>query len=247
MCHHQRDPDQTTCVEAVMATESNTTIISRKEAIRIGLPRYFTGKACKNGHIAERGTSRGTCFSCHKEWRGNNPGKLRAWKAAYRAANPDLHIKEAKSREARRPGIDAARAKARRDADPERERQIRRRSYTRRKDCPKFRLDAAMRAGICASIKKGDKRGRRSYDLLGYRRRELMAHLEALFSPGMSWENYGEWHIDHVVPLAAFNFTTCDCFDFKRAWRLSNLQPLWAHENMKKSAKISTPFQPSLL
>jgi hypothetical protein len=62
----------------------------------------------------------------------------------------------------------------------------------------------------------------------------------------MSWENYGEWQIDHIIPLAAFNYETPFDMDFQRAWSLSNLQPLWALENMSKGDKLSKPFQPSL-
>lgn len=46
----------------------------------------------------------------------------------------------------------------------------------------------------------------------------------------------GEWHIDHIVPLSAFDITTEDSDGFKRAWALSNLRPLWAAENLKKSS-----------
>ena len=73
-----------------------------------------------------------------------------------------------------------------------------------------------------------------------------MAHLEVRFQPGMSWDNYGEWHIDHIVPLAAFNYETPDDLDFGRAWALENLQPLWAKENIRKWCRLERPFQPSL-
>lgn len=73
-------------------------------------------------------------------------------------------------------------------------------------------------------------------------------HLERQFLPGMTWENHGRfgWHIDHIIPLSAFNFETPDHIDFKRAWALSNLQPLWWQDNLKKRAKIEGAFQPSL-
>lgn len=55
----------------------------------------------------------------------------------------------------------------------------------------------------------------------------------------MSWENYGRdgWHIDHRVPLAAFKFNTPDDPDFKVAWALTNLQPMWATDNFSKGAR----------
>lgn len=63
----------------------------------------------------------------------------------------------------------------------------------------------------------------------------------------MSWEKLPEIHIDHKIPLAVFNFNTAEDCDFKRAWALENLQPLWAKDNLSKGAKLENPFQPSLL
>jgi hypothetical protein len=63
----------------------------------------------------------------------------------------------------------------------------------------------------------------------------------------MSWENYGKWHIDHRIPIDAFNFTCPEDIDFTQCWALRNLRPLWAVDNIKKSNKLEKPFQPSLL
>ena len=90
------------------------------------------------------------------------------------------------------------------------------------------------------------KYGKRTFDLLGYSVEDLMAHLEKQFKPGMSWDNYGEWHIDHIIPKVAFNVSSYDDFDFKRCWALKNLQPLWARENHMKRDKLQRPFQPAL-
>ena len=55
---------------------------------------------------------------------------------------------------------------------------------------------------------------------------------------GMTWENYGEWHVDHKLPITSFNFTTVFDDDFKKCWALDNLQPMWGNENISKSNKI---------
>jgi len=65
----------------------------------------------------------------------------------------------------------------------------------------------------------------------------LKLHLEGKFEKGMSWANYGKWHIEHKIPIQAFNVTTIECEDFKKCWSLSNLQPMWAIENFKKGIK----------
>ena len=103
---------------------------------------------------------------------------------------------------------------------------------------PKGHLEFTMRSAVRRAIGGNIKAGKRTFDLLGYTVDDLKYHLEAQFSVGMSWENYGEWHIDHRLPLASFNYETPDCPDFKRAWSLPNLQPLWAKENMSKGAKV---------
>lgn len=82
--------------------------------------------------------------------------------------------------------------------------------------------------------------------LVGYTTEDLIKHLEHQFQSGMTWENYGKWHIDHRIPVVAFNFNTQEDIDFKRCWALSNLQPLWAQENSHKGASIDKPFQPAL-
>jgi hypothetical protein len=56
----------------------------------------------------------------------------------------------------------------------------------------------------------------------------------------MSWENRKEWHIDHIRPMAAFKFTSTKDAGFRKCFALSNLQPLWAHENCMKDAWWST-------
>jgi len=76
-----------------------------------------------------------------------------------------------------------------------------------------------------------------TFEHFDFTKEELFAHIESLFTDGMSWDNMSEWHIDHIRPVASFNFTSEDCEDFKECWALSNLQPLWASDNSKKGAK----------
>ena len=73
--------------------------------------------------------------------------------------------------------------------------------------------------------------------LLGCSSEFLRQHLERQFKPGMSWENHGQWHLDHIKPCASFDLSKPEqqriCFNYK------NLQPLWAIDNMKKGAKLN--------
>lgn len=115
----------------------------------------------------------------------------------------------------------------------------------RRKADHKLRLNHRIGSSIGRCL-RGAK-GRRSWQkLVGYTMEDLVRHLEKHFQPGMSWENFGRWHIDHVIPLSAFNFSAPEHLDFRRAWALSNLLPMWASDNMRKHAKIDRDFQPFL-
>lgn len=90
---------------------------------------------------------------------------------------------------------------------------------------------------IHACLKRGAKGGERTEALVGWTIAELRTHLERQFLPSMSWQNMGEWHIDHIVPLSSFAITAADCPELKRAWALTNLRPLWAKDNIKKGAR----------
>jgi len=78
------------------------------------------------------------------------------------------------------------------------------------------------------------KNGRHWESLVGYTLDDLIKHLESLFLPGMTWENYGEWHIDHIRPVSSFSFESVEDPEFKKCFALYNLQPLWAKENCRK-------------
>jgi len=110
---------------------------------------------------------------------------------------------------------------------------------------PQFRLSRNMSRVIGRSLK--NKKGAHWEELVGYTIENLIKHLEKQFVNGMTWENYGEWHLEHKTPQSVFNYTDPGHRDFKRCWALKNLQPMWAKDNLKKGAKLDKHFQPSLL
>lgn len=111
---------------------------------------------------------------------------------------------------------------------------------------PKKRLNRSISCSIRNSIKLGHKNKKHWESLVGFSLQELMKHLEKQFENGMTWENYGEWHIDHKIPISVFNYSEPEHIDFKKCWNLKNLQPMWATENISKSNKLQKPFQQSL-
>ncbi len=103
---------------------------------------------------------------------------------------------------------------------------------------PLQKINARMRALLrSVLVRKGIKKTSKTYTLLGYTGEELIQHLESQFTNGMSWDNMNEWHIDHIRPVASFNYDSTDHPDFKKCWALNNLQPLWATDNIRKGDK----------
>lgn len=100
------------------------------------------------------------------------------------------------------------------------------------------RLRVRLSRVICDA---GAVRSGRSRELIGCDPAFLRSYLEAKFKPGMSWERRAEIHIDHILPCSAFDLTDPEqqrwCFHY------SNLQPLWAAENIQKADLIPQPHQ----
>jgi hypothetical protein len=149
-----------------------------------------------------------------------------------------------------------AKRKAEREADPQgarqRERQrylkyrhgknayMRRYYHEKLKRKPGYRLRLNMTKAVNIAL-KGGKNGRSWENLVGYTIKELIAHLEILFQPGMDWSNYGKgagkWSLDHKRPVSSFNIVSTADPDFRDCWALKNLQPLWDADNISKGNK----------
>lgn len=100
-----------------------------------------------------------------------------------------------------------------------------------------FKLQKNLRSRLCNAIKRNYKTGSAIRDL-GCSISQLKTHLEAQFQPGMTWDNWNRkgWHIDHIRPLSSFNLE--DPEQLKLACHYTNLQPLWAEDNLNKSNKV---------
>lgn len=97
-----------------------------------------------------------------------------------------------------------------------------------------FRLAYILRSRLRTALNKKYKAGSAVKDL-GCSIEELKAYLESKFQEGMTWENHSQtgWHIDHIKPLSRFDLS--DREQFLEACHYSNLQPLWAGDNLSKS------------
>jgi hypothetical protein len=96
-----------------------------------------------------------------------------------------------------------------------------------------FRIKSLFRSAVLQSFKRiGLNKPTNTEKLMGCTAEEAKAHIESLFQEGMTWENYGEWHIDHIRPVCTFTEV-----DIHLMNNIKNLQPLWAEDNFKKSSK----------
>lgn len=108
----------------------------------------------------------------------------------------------------------------------------------------RYREDHRFRAAVCMRrmlnkfIKRsGGKKPGRTHEVLGYSYDEFKRHIEIQFERGMSWDNYGEWHIDHIIPVAEhirrgeMDPAVVNC--------LTNLRPMWAKDNIRKSDSLT--------
>lgn len=101
---------------------------------------------------------------------------------------------------------------------------------------PKFRLSSNFSRNMRAGLDSG-KGGKKWETLVGYKLDDLVKHLERQFLPGMTIENHGKWHIDHIRPISSFSYSSYDDAEFLDCWSLSNLRPLWAKDNISKHSK----------
>lgn len=158
-----------------------------------------------------------------KAWRDANKGRVREANLAYRASGYKSTAAVAKWRQENLIEVRKKQAEKMRK---------------RRAEEPEFALKCRLRGRI-RHMARG-RAGRSTVELLGYTAKQLRDHLERQFVRGMGWHNMGEWEIDHIIPIAAFNIATVDDPDFKVCWALTNLRPLWAHENRAKNDKVLT-------
>lgn len=113
------------------------------------------------------------------------------------------------------------------------------RSYYRYNEPTKM-LNARVGTQMRKHLQKvGEKKTKSKCLITGWEIEDLVVHLKDLFEGGMSLENYGEWEIDHIVPLSLIPFTSEDDPLFVRAWGLENLAPLWATDNNRKRNSLT--------
>lgn len=104
---------------------------------------------------------------------------------------------------------------------------------------PLYKLISNFRTAIYQVLKESNvEKNKHYFDILQYSPEELISHLESQFTDTMNWDNYGEWHVDHKLPITSFNIQEMGDEEFMKCWSLNNLQPMWGKENIVKGDKI---------
>ncbi len=119
-------------------------------------------------------------------------------------------------------------------------RQIKR-DYERNRKAkdPLYKLINNFRTAIYQVLKENNiNKNGHYFEILKYTPEDLISHLETKFTNGMTWDNYGEWHVDHIKPISSYIILEIGDDEFMNCWSLSNLQPLWGKENISKSNKL---------
>jgi hypothetical protein len=193
------------------------TKVCSKCGVEKDLSEFYRSKHCKFG-VDSR------CKVCCREYQKTHRSSISVYKKKYDQKNREK-IKEY-SREYRIKNKDRINKENKKYVCKKRQRD------------PAFMLACRLRSRIWAVLNIDQKTGSAVRDL-GCSIDELKERFESLFydredGTPMTWDNQGEWHIDHIKPLASFDLT--DREQFLEACHYSNLQPLWAEDNLKKGA-----------
>jgi hypothetical protein len=226
------------------ATPKNYTDFYRDKTQKDGYAFYC--KECRNKAVAQwQHDNPQKATEIKYRWLKNNPTKASASSLKWNKNNAKRVNECSRLRRAKHPAECYRATRLWLKEHPEKVKEYNKRKAIKEASSVQGILNKSMRTYMCRSL-RGMKGGRRWESLAGYSVNKLKTHLEKQFVTGMSWEEREKWHIDHKIPLSVFNFNKPEDIDFKKAWALENLQPMWAAKNISKGAKLTEPFQPSL-
>jgi len=210
-----------------------------KECTKIRTKNYYNknSELCKDRNRKWIRNNKDKWDSINKNYRINNKEKCSLATKKWQEENP-VKVKEInilnhtknKDKEAEQHKIWA-------ENNPDKIRKYSNDRYYRNKDKMDAKINKNISKHMWESL-KGNKNGRHWELLVGYTLEQLMINLEKKFTKGMNWNNYGAWHIDHIIPISLWKFTSYEDREFKQCWSLANLQPLWAFDNLSKGNKI---------
>ena len=196
----------------------------------LGQTRYFTGKPCKYGHVAERLVSTKTCVACKAQRERNRPVR--------KLSPTQIKRRNQLAREARARNPDKFKEMGRKNYHlhkSKRNKKAHEYIVKRRKTDPMYALKNRIRSLINQTFKvKNLSKESKTMQILGCTFDEFKTHIERQFYGGMTWDNRNKWHFDHILPTSLAKNED----DLIRLNHYLNLRPCWAKENIAKSSKI---------
>lgn len=200
--------------------------LTRSHAKELGETMFWTGLPCERaGHIERRKTSSSGCWACEY---GDQRKKIDT-DPAYR----ELRLKQQRERYAN--NSEEYLAKQRQYKKNDRTREWYREWYAnKRRTDSVWKISKSLRDRLYKAVTRDDKYSS-AITLLGCSLSELQQWLERQFTEGMTWENYGDWHIDHIRPCISFDLSSLD--EQRQCFHFTNLRPLWADENRSKGGR----------
>jgi hypothetical protein len=224
------------CVECKKEKDKERDLKRKEENQSI----HYLGNVCEFNHLHEstnqslRLVSSGRCVICQqikdKKYYESNRTKILEDKKEYHFKNKEQ--KNKKSSEYNRKNREILNEKSKIHYQNNKEKRNKKDWEGKKKRLlvdPLYKLNCRMSNAIGKALKvKDTSKGGGSYlDFVDWKPIDLKLHLESMFTEGMSWDNYGEWHVDHIKPKSKFDYTSTTDESFKVCWSLDNLQPLW--------------------
>jgi hypothetical protein len=161
-----------------------------------------------------------SCKSCNKTYRSKNKNRIKEYQKEYMVTNHEALLMQKKLYHRNNKKAIWERVRIKLSTDIE------------------LKIKKNLRVRLYIALKRNSKKGSAVKDLgcsIAYFKR----YMESRFQPGMGWDNYGQWHIDHQIPLSSFDLQNRE--ELLKACHYTNLQPLWASENLSKGDKM--PFE----
>ena len=202
-------------------------IISRAKARELGMAYYFTGNSCPHGHFSRKRVSTKGCIGCEQS------KERKEYMKKWRSDNKELNAK------IKRDWYDN---NLEHKKDYDRKYHIRKREYVNKYWRDRYhnneghRMLVNIRGMVKRSLELCDtEKSGTSIEIIGYSPADIKQNIEKKFLGGMSWENKGCWHIDHLYPVS--RFIQEGVTDPAIINSLNNLAPLWKEHNLDKSDK----------
>ena len=202
------------------------------------LTEFNKHKGCKDGI---RSRCKACCSAYNKKWQGENREARLAYKKQYDIDNRDKI--QAYYQANRESILSKVSEWANVNKDKRRASAERYRTKMMATDLS-YKITKNLRYRMWEAL-NGISKHAPTIELLGCTVEHFRFHLEQQFTDGMTWDNYGDWHMDHIHPCSSFDQT--DPEQQKICWHYTNYQPLWASDNCSKRDTIIGEHQVKLL